>query len=361
MIDLAAIALTLMLVATPAVKRAGGYEITLRPPEGGLCSGDEQQLEFRIVDSETVDPLMGPAPVIRARVRASIDMPSMPSMPKFEAIAHYEAVPGDYGVHPVFAHGGEYRLRLDIAPPEGDGFSVEFPLDVGDACAGRAKTDPQWKIELQSQPKSPRAGEPAELRITVRHRDQPRLAHAAFDIAHEKRMHLIVVRKDLAFFAHLHPDMSESGVFALRYVFPSTGEYHLFADVAPAGAGSQVLMTKIKVGGRSIEPPPSDARGVSIALPEGAPAGRTVRVVARVTGGSIEKYLGAMGHLFLIHGDGVTFVHSHPDERESAGAPDGVVPFLARFPKPGRYRGWAQFQRHGALLTADLAVEASLR
>jgi hypothetical protein len=35
-----------------------------------------------------------------------------------------------------------------------------------------------------------------------------------------------------------------------------------------------------------------------------------------------------------------------------------VVPFLARFPKPGLYRGWGQFQRAGRVLTVDFVVRA---
>ncbi len=70
----------------------------------------------------------------------------------------------------------------------------------------------------------------------------------------------------------------------------------------------------------------------------------------------IQPWLGAMGHLLLVDQDGVTFVHSHPDERRPDAGRSGTVPFLVRFPKPGLYRGWAQFQRHGQVLTADFIV-----
>ena len=66
-----------------------------------------------------------------------------------------------------------------------------------------------------------------------------------------------------------------------------------------------------------------------------------------------------MGHLILIHQDGITFVHSHPDERVPDAGHDGKVPFLVRFPKPGIYRGWSQFQRDGKVLTGDFIVEAT--
>jgi hypothetical protein len=40
-------------------------------------------------------------------------------------IAHAEGTPGDYGFHPTFAHGGEFRLRLAIHPPVDSPFVVE--------------------------------------------------------------------------------------------------------------------------------------------------------------------------------------------------------------------------------------------
>jgi hypothetical protein len=61
-------------------------------------------------------------------------------------------------------------------------------------------------------------------------------------------MHLIAVRRDLAHFAHEHPAQDGSD-FRLRFTFPSGGDYRVFADVAPKGAGSQILMAKLKVGG----------------------------------------------------------------------------------------------------------------
>ena len=95
------------------------------------------------------------------------------------------------------------------------------------------------------------------------------------------------------------------------------------------------------------------------------PARKTIRLPLSLTDAAtgqavtdLDPYLGAMGHLILIHQDGVTFVHSHPDERVPGVGRDGTVPFLARFPKAGFYRGWSQFQRRGSILTTDFIVQA---
>ena len=64
-----------------------------------------------------------------------------------------------------------------------------------------------------------------------------------------------------------------------------------------------------------------------------------------------------------MHEDASTFVHSHPDENALANAPDlpaGSLRFLARFPKPGLYRGWLQIRRAGQVLTADILLQAGV-
>src|SRR5262249_39734821 len=155
--------------------------------------------------------------------------------------------------------------------------------------------------------------------------------------------------------------------FHLRYTFPTAGDYQLFADTAPKGAGSQVLLARLKIAGkappkydvtkapaaeRALEQPAGPLRVILTPPEDGAIARKTFRLMAKVTdaGGqpaTLQPYLGAMGHLILIHQDGEAFVHSHPDESSADEIRRGVIPFITRFPKPGTYRGWAQFQHGG--------------
>jgi hypothetical protein len=73
---------------------------------------------------------------------------------------------------------------------------------------------------------------------------------------------------------------------------------------------------------------------------------------------NLEPYLGAMGHLILVADDGVTFVHAHPDERKEGAGSNGVIPFLVRPPKPGRYNGMVEVQRAGQVLRQNFKVDA---
>jgi hypothetical protein len=265
---------------------------------------------------------------------------------------------------------------MNVQPPAGDGVAFEFTLDVQDAGAGnRRKPPPRFQLELKTDPKNPKAGEVTALRFEVRERDNPN-TYSDFETVHEKLMHLIIVSKDLTYFRHEHPNITAGGVFVSEHAFPDAGEYHLFADVAPRGAGAQVMFTKLKVSGKAgRRAPPNDSDSsqaqVGGTTVEIAPAEQPVEpnktkvipVLFRDTNdgrpvADLEKYLGAMAHLILIHEDALTFVHSHPDEREGVATTAGRVPFLVRLPKPGLYHAWIQFIRTGTLHTAQFKIRA---
>ena len=320
------------------------YQVALRLPPGGLFAREEVEIEFRVEDTSRPDPLGGFAPVVRAEPEAVIEMPRMPGMPKFSETAHVEAAPGDYGIHPTFAHGGEYRLTLRIHPPGGEPFERVFPLSVMDAKPKPAP--PRFSLEVAAQPRRPKSGEPVELTLTVRDRGA---AVPAFDTMHERQMHLVIVRKDLGQFAHEHPEPQAGGAFRLRYTFAAGGEYRLFADVAPHGAGAQIVMARLKVAG---------AEGAAFDVHrqptmETLPARKTIPLTLSVPADS-EPYLGAAGHLMIVHEDGETFVHSHPAENAAPPA----LEFFVRFPKPGLYHGWLQVQRAGRVETREVMLRA---
>ncbi|MFN7951315.1 MAG: FixH family protein [bacterium] len=391
--------------ATPQSATPAPYEISLRPPEGGLFAGEEMPIEFRLT-ARSPDAAAGSTAVRYARVECTIDMPSMPGMPAFTELAHAEGVAGEYGVHPTFAHGGDYRLRIRVLPPSEQpstmtprptaGYEAEIALAVADAPPpGRPRGSAaaaRYKVSVEPATTPPRAGEPNELRVVFwknvqRQETQPdggvRVVGGGepiteFDPSHERLLHLFVMRDDLGTFAHEHPRLGDGGTFTLPFTFPTGGAYVVFADAAPRGAGSQVVATRLWVEGATAprfdlaaayrgDRGLSQTRGdvtLDWTLPgDPLPAGKTVRLRARVTdrGGrpieDLEPYLGAYGHLMMVSEGGGAFVHAHPDETRG-GPVDGVVEFLARMPEPGLYRGWAQIQRAGEVLTFDFVVRA---
>lgn len=355
----------------------GKYVITLKPlPAEGLFAAEETDIEFFLGDATRVDPVLGPAPVIRAQIRGRVTMPAMPGMPEALSEAHVEGQPGYYGVITDFPHGGDYLLTLQVRPPNDAPFTVQFPLRVKDAPPGSARRPRPYTVRLETSPRTVKAGEPVELRLRVFSRQKPKEAIREFDIVHEQLQHLIIVSRDLAYFDHVHPALDpKSGTFTLRHTFPSGGDYRLFSDLTPKGAGMQVLISPLKVQGAAASRPAAltptaplrtSAGGVTIALQprKGPLTARTDEMLtaAFTAGGApvtnLEPWLGALGHMVLIHEDAATFVHSHPQEEiPASGTPKpSVLNFYARFPKPGLYKGWVQFQRNGSVRTAPFVV-----
>ncbi len=133
-----------------------------------------------------------------------------------------------------------------------------------------------------------------------------------FEIAHEREMHLIVVRRDLTGYQHLHPRRDAHGRWSVPLRLPEAGVYRAYADFS-SGGRSYTLATDLFVGGafapRPLPAPTTadEAGGYRAALSTegltaGAPAELTFalsRDGRPLTG--VEPYLGADGHLALIH------------------------------------------------------------
>ena len=352
------------------------------------------QIEFRVVDKSRLDADGNPASLTGATIRCSITMPDMLGMAAFEEVAHNEGSPGVYGVHPDFQHGGRYRLVVSIFEQNrGTLFSyktvdAEFELTVKEPDearqrSGRVRT---YSLQLDDPAKPIVAGAPTVLHMRILREVQPEqtvtgafkrsfLPVTDFELRHEKLAHLFFVRGDFGDFAHEHPAMAADGTLTLEHTFGASGIYRLFADVTPRGAGSQVVDSTIAVGGAAAQPfdlrsqPTLHSDGETTLGPFvakwqfGVLAPRKTSIVAVSahdprTGRPVdlEPYLGARGHLMLIHEDGETFVHAHPDDGVLQTGDQGAVPFVTWLPKSGLYRGWAQFQHGGIVYSTAVAL-----
>ena len=58
-----------------------------------------------------------------------------------------------------------------------------------------------------------------------------------YDTAHDKDLHLIVVRSDGAEFRHVHPADNGDGRWSMPWRWNAAGSYRLFADFVPSGLG----------------------------------------------------------------------------------------------------------------------------
>lgn len=203
------------------------------------------------------------------------------------------------------------------------------------------------------------AGKAATLRITLKEPSGDTVTKV--DTVHEKPLHLLIVSKDLSFFAHQHPAAEKDGTFTLAFTFPSGGDYTLYHDFTPTGGSQQVVRVPVKVEGvpaapvmltpDAATPKVIDGYAVTLSTGGGVRAGGSATLTFTLSKGgapvaTLAPYLGAFGHLVVISADGKEFVHSHPVGGEHAPAKSTGGPsiaFEAHFKTPGLYKGWGQF------------------
>ena len=188
-----------------------------------------------------------------------------------------------------------------------------------------------------------------------------------FDREHEKRMHLIVVRRDTAEFQHLHPRMDADGRWTTPITLPEAGSYRVFADFSRDGEKT-TLGADLGVDGKVRSAPlpaPSSvattAGGYKVRLRGDRPTAGTesdLDFVVTKDGRPVqtERYLGAGGHLVALREGDLGYLHTHPAEHAGDG---GAVRFGTTFPTASRYRLYFQFKHEGKVHTAAFTRAAA--
>lgn len=182
-----------------------------------------------------------------------------------------------------------------------------------------------------------------------------------FDLEHTKRMHLIVVRRDLTGFQHLHPTLSQDGTWTTPLTLPEPGAYRVFADFSVDGQPT-TLADDLQVDGavrsRELPAPAKSAEtdGFRVGLTDGSvragqESGLTFGVTRNGRPVSLQDYLGAKGHLVALREGDLAFLHVHPDASS--------LRFEATFPNAATYRLFLQFQVAGRVHTAAFTLEVS--
>ena len=194
-------------------------------------------------------------------------------------------------------------------------------------------------------------------------------AVTAFDTEHDKRMHLIVVRRDLSGFRHVHPIMDADGTWRTPSPMSTPGTYRAFADFKPASAEPLILGIDTAIPGDATPrplPAPADTAsvdGYTVTLAGRPGAGRmghltfTVSYQGRpVT--DLQPYLAAYGHLVALRAGDLAYLHVHPQGAPGDGRtrPGPVIAFDADVPSAGTYRLYLDFQHDGAVHTAEFTI-----
>ncbi|MCO1595406.1 DUF748 domain-containing protein [Micromonospora sp. RHAY321] len=192
-----------------------------------------------------------------------------------------------------------------------------------------------------------------------------------YDVAHDKRMHLIVARRDLSGFRHVHPDLAPDGTWRVASPLVGPGQWRAFADFTPTGGEPLTLGVDVTVPGALTERPlPAPASsttvdGYTVTLTGTPQPGRTSPLTLTISRDGqpvtdLEPYLGAYGHLVALRRGDLAYLHVHPDGTPGDGRtrPGPAVTFLAEVPSAGSYRLYLDFRHGGAVHTAEFTVVA---
>jgi hypothetical protein len=215
------------------------------------------------------------------------------------------------------------------------------------------------------------AGEAGNISFAITDASGERLT--AYDTAHEKRLHLIVVRTDGANFRHVHPELADDGTWAVPFTFGAAGTYRVFADFVPTPLGETVTLTSTADVAGSFAPEPRTADsttatvdGVTIELDGDLAAGTERELTFTVTRDgapvtTLEPYLGAYGHLVALRQGDLAYLHVHPMGEPGDGVtdPGPEISFMATAPTAGRYLLYLDLQLDGVVRSVPFVLTAT--
>jgi hypothetical protein len=214
------------------------------------------------------------------------------------------------------------------------------------------------------------AGRDVPYRFTIERPDGA--PESAYQQTHTLDLHLVVVRRDLSTFQHVHPTRAADGTWSVPLDLDA-GVYRVLADFRPAGADHQlVLGADLLVPGEvePVDPPMPRATvtttdGYTVTLHGTPVAGHECDLVLSVSNGgrpvtTLQPYLGAYGHLVALRTGDLAYLHTHAEgtvgeAADDTGGPD--IAFATTFPTAGTYRLFLDFRAGEVVRTAAFTVE----
>jgi hypothetical protein len=279
--------------------------------------------------------------------------------------------------------GGYYAFTLQNSATR-PGHSME----AMDSNSPNTQSLRGYEIEVTSVPTSIAPEEPVTIQYVIKN-DQGEIVKD-FATVHEKIMHFIVVRKDLAYFLHLHPEFNEtSGEFSVVVTFPESGPYRLFPDFTPNKDNPQKLPATVnhdlEVGQpgdyaeQNVVPDTERTKtyadySVTAEFPATIKKQTDVTYSVNVSQNgtpvtNLQQYLGALGHSVILKEGSLDFIHTHAleagaeameghsmEQESNVGSTGPKISFATSFPESGVYKVFTQFQHEGNIMTTNYVV-----
>lgn len=233
---------------------------------------------------------------------------------------------------------------------------------------GLMVTDSGYTLALDTAQVSAGADLPLRFRIL----DANGVPVTRYADSHDKQLHLIAVRRDMAGFQHVHPVLDAAGTWSVPLDLTRAGAYRVFADFTPDGSDGLTLGADLQVGG-TYDPqplPPVAAAavvdGYTVTLDGTLQPGQASKLTLAVSRDGqpvtdLQPYLGAYGHLVALRAADLGYLHVHPDGHPGDGvtAPGPGIDFFVTTPSAGDYRLFLDFQHDGVVRTAEFTLAAA--
>lgn len=285
---------------------------------------------------------------------------------------------GTYGACLAVVFGGAFTVGDAVGgPTQNDtpaSHGAEHGADHSEAepssgPAGLSAQADGYALELLGDRTAADASAPLDFRIV----GPGGTAVGDYDVEHDKELHLIVVRRDLSGYQHVHPVRADDGTWSTTLDLSAAGTYRVLADFTPAGHDRGLTLgTDLTVDGEAtpipLPAPALTARvdGYEVTLEGRLVPGETSPLTLTVSRDGepvddLQPYLAAYGHLVALRTGDLAYLHVHPD-----GAPgDGKTPagpaitFYAEVPTADTYRLFLDFRHGDEVHTAEFTAAAT--
>ena len=226
-----------------------------------------------------------------------------------------------------------------------------------------------YQMQFTALPARAVAGQPLTLSFLPQLAGQEQVP-VPLAVVHEKKMHVIIVSKDLSEFFHQHPTFTAQGRYDVPFTFKTGGDFVVYEDYTPVGEGHQLGRQVVSVAGPAKKPVvfkqdamrwSKDGYEAVLSFDKPVQVGQPLFVQVKVTKGGqpvtdLENYLGALGHMVVISQDTKQYLHVHPQDQTDKGP---VIGFHTNFDKAGLYRVFLQINHGGQIRTADFTVNVA--
>jgi hypothetical protein len=238
----------------------------------------------------------------------------------------------------------------------------------GEVPAGLMATENGYTLRLDTSQTTGAANVPLRFRIV----DRDGTPVTRYVRSHDKDLHLIVVRRDMVGFQHVHPVLDQAGTWSVPLDLTRAGDYRVYADFTPEGGDNLTLGADLRVAGNyDAQPLPAPSTtatvgGYTVTLDGAVTPGMASKVTLAVSRDGkpvtdLQPYLAAYGHLVALRAADLGYLHVHPEGYPGDGStPAGPgITFAVNAPTAGDYRLFLDFQHEGVVHTAEFTLSVA--